>query len=97
MESCKVTSMAVVYGGLHCVRDPPLDEVVEHKSPSSPDTGMVELVQLLDDLFPEFHGDNDPVLLVDISVCRTRPEGRRLEKHEREEELMSFLMSGQSF
>ena len=55
------------------------------------------LKQLLDDTFSDSFGDNDLGLPVDILVCRTRQEGRRLEEHNREEELMSFFMSGQSF
>ena len=32
-------------------------------------------------------------LLVDMSVCRINPEGRRLKEQDREEELISFLTS----
>ena len=55
----QMAGMAIVYHFLHGVSHPPPEVVCCDKSLCSTDSGMVDLMQLLDDSFPELDGDND--------------------------------------
>ena len=55
----QVAGMTVVHRLLHGVGHPPPDVVCSDKSLCCMDSGMVDLMRLLDDPLPELDGDDD--------------------------------------
>ena len=72
----KVTLVAVVDYGLHIPGEPPLNERLAGEFPCSPDSGVVELVQLLHNTLTHGLGGDDPGL-AGGHVCVQDQSGRQ--------------------